>query len=89
MGQTRNIQIWKMKAKYELIFDRISFQCMGVVGSGDGARKLQCLGVLLMWTLVGQGFIVVLIGAGWGCLDCFSVAYHIIFSFSLSMGDSF
>ena len=79
IDQTRNIHIWKLTAKYDLEFDRTSLKCMGVVGWGDGARKLQCRGVLLMLTIVGQGFIVLSIGAGWGCLDCFFVAYYISF----------
>ena len=49
--------------KYDLEFDRTSLKCMGVVGWGDGARKLQCRGVPPKWTIVGQGFIVLSIGA--------------------------
>ena len=32
----------------------------------------QCRGVLLTWITVGQGPIVLAVGAGWGCLDIFS-----------------
>ena len=33
--------------------------------------NFQCQGVLLTWLIVGQGPIVLSIGAGGGCLDIF------------------
>ena len=42
--------------------------------------NFQCLGVLLIWIIVGQGLIVLAIDAGRGCLDIFSLIY-------LSLGD--
>ena len=48
--------------------------------------NFQCRGVLLIWTIVGQGPITLAVGAGGGCLDIFSLVYH----FSLlspSLGD--
>ena len=33
--------------------------------------NFQCWGVLLIWIIVGQGPIVLAVGAGWGCLDIF------------------
>ena len=45
----------------------------------------QCLGVLLIWIIVGQGPIALAVGAGGGCLDIFTL--HYLFSFSLSLGD--
>ena len=39
-------------------------------------QPTQCLGVLLIWIIVGQGPIVLAVGAGGGCLDIFSLIYH-------------
>ena len=36
---------------------------------------------------VWQGRTTLAVGAGWGCLDIFSLVYHFSFSFSLSLGD--
>ena len=42
--------------------------------------------VLLVWIIVGQGPIALVVGAGGGCLDIFSLVY--LFSFlSPSFGD--
>ena len=41
--------------------------------------NFQCRGVLLLWTIVGQGPIALAVGAGGGCLDIFSPIY--LFSF--------
>ena len=49
--------------------------------------KFQCRGVLLIWIIVGQGPIALAIGAGGGCLDIFSLIYHIYFFLSPSLGD--
>ena len=52
-------------------------------GSGRVERRcwvnFQCWGVLLVWMIVGQGPIVLAVGAGGGCLDIFSLVY--LFSF--------
>ena len=37
----------------------------------------RCRGVLLIWITVGQGPIVLAVGAGGGCLDIFSLIYHL------------
>ena len=48
--------------------------------------NFQCRGVLLIWIMVGQGPIVLAVGAGGGCLDIFSLVY--LFScLSPSLGD--
>ena len=53
------------------------------IGGGRVERmcwvNFQCLGVLLVWMIVGQGPIALEIGAGGGCLDIFSFIY--LFSF--------
>ena len=41
--------------------------------------NFQCLGVLLIWIKVGQGPIVLAVGAGGGCLDIYSLIYHFSF----------
>ena len=41
--------------------------------------NFQCLGILLVWIIVGQGPIALAVGAGGGCLDIFSLIY--LFSF--------
>ena len=47
--------------------------------------NFQCWCMLLPWIIVGQGPIVLAVGAGEGCLDIFSLIY--LFSFlSPSLG---
>ena len=41
--------------------------------------KLPVPGVLLIWIIVGQGPIVLAVGAGGACLDIFSLFYHFSF----------
>ena len=41
--------------------------------------KLTVRGFLLIWIMVGQGLIVLAVGAGGGCLDIFSLVYHFTF----------
>ena len=41
--------------------------------------NFQCRGVLLTWITIGQGPIVLAVGAGGGCLDIFSLIYHFSF----------
>ena len=60
--------------------------------SGDGrverrcSVNFQCRGVQLLWMIVGQGPIVLAVGAGGGCLDIFLSSIFSLF-FSLSLGD--
>ena len=37
--------------------------------------NFQCLGVLLIWLIVGQGPIALAVGAGGGYLDIFTLHY--------------
>ena len=37
--------------------------------------NFQCRGVPLIWIIVRQGPTVLAVGAGWGCLDIFSLVY--------------
>ena len=42
-------------------------------------ENFQCRGVLLLRKIVGQGPTVLVVGAGGGCLDIFSLVYHFSF----------
>ena len=59
------------------------FLILGVVGWWEGAGR-----PLLTWITVGQGPVVIAVGAGGGCLDIFFSHLSLLFSFSLSLGDS-
>ena len=54
-----------------------------VKGGGRVVRRcwvnFKCQGVLLTWLTVGQGPIVLSVGAGGGCLDIFSLIYQFSF----------
>ena len=52
-----------------------------------GWINFQCRGVQVIWIIVGQGPSASAVGAGGGCLDIFSLVYHFLTSFSLSLGD--
>ena len=41
--------------------------------------NFQCRGVLLIWVRVGKGATALVVGAGGGCLDIFSLVYHFSF----------
>ena len=51
--------------------------------------NFQCRGVLLIWihVTVGQGPIALVVGAGGGCLDIFTLVYHFS-DFALSLGEA-
>ena len=62
----------------------ISIECHCLsVGGGRVVRRclvnFQCRGVLLTRNTVGQGPVVLAVGAGGGCLDIFSLLYHFSF----------
>ena len=68
-------------------FSRLSFLSFFSISLRDGGGRVvrrcwvnfQCRGVLLTWITVGQGPIVLAVGAGGGCLDFFSLIYHFSF----------
>ena len=39
--------------------------------------NFQCRGALLIWIVVGHGPATLVVGAGGGCLDIFSLVYHV------------
>ena len=49
--------------------------------------KLPVLGRPTIWITVGQGPTALVVGAGGGCLDIFTLICPFLFSFSLSLGD--
>ena len=60
-----------------------SINCSYSDGGGRVVRRcwvnFQSRGVLLIWIIVGQGPIALVVGAGGGCLDIFSLSYHFFF----------
>ena len=73
-----------------MLIENRSHDCSTTPGGGPVVRKcwfnFQCRGVLLTWTIVGQGPIALAIAAGGGCLDLFALVYP--FSFlSPSLGE--
>ena len=52
-----------------------------------GWCEFPCRGVLLIWITVGQGPIVLAVGAGGGCLDIFFSHLSLLISCSRSLGD--
>ena len=57
---------------------------------GGGAMvlgKLPVLGRPTIWITIGQGPAALVVGAGRGCLDIFTLIYPLLSSFSLSLGD--
>ena len=49
--------------------------------------KLPVPGRPIIWITVGQGPTALVVGAGGGCLDIFTLIYSFLSSFSLSLGD--
>ena len=49
--------------------------------------KLPVPGRPTIWITVGQGATALVVGAGGGCLDIFTLIYPFLSAFSLSVGD--
>ena len=49
--------------------------------------KLPVAGRPTIWITVGQGLTALVVGAGGGSLEDFTLIYPFLFSFSLSLGD--
>ena len=60
-------------------------QNCGWSGAAKVLGKLSVPGVLLIWSVVGQGHTALAVGAGGVIWSFFSLIY--LFSFSLSLGD--
>ena len=63
------------------------FSRWGWSGGAKVLINLQCRGVLLVWTIVGQGPIALALGAGGGLFGHFFSRLFFLLSFSLSLGD--
>ena len=59
-------------------------QFRGWSGGAMVLGKLPVPGPPTSWIIVGQGSTVLAVGAGGGCLDIFSLVYHISFLTPLS-----
>ena len=59
----------------------------GCSGGAMVLGKLPVPGHPTIWITVGQGPTALVVGAGGGCLDIFTLIYPFLFSFSLSLGD--
>ena len=71
------------------IFKVFTVKLLQQTGGGWMVRRcdFQCRGVLLIWIIVGQGPIVLAVGAGGGCLGIFFSHLSLLFSFSFSLAD--
>ena len=73
-----------------LFYLRFNFDFYVSRGWSGGAKVLDKLPVPGRPTIlitVGQGPTALVVGAGWGCLDIFTLIYPFLSSFSLSLGD--
>ena len=59
----------------------------GWSGSAMVLGKLPVPGRPIIWITVGQEPTALVVGAGGGCLDIFTLIYPLLCSFSLSLGD--
>ena len=77
-----------------LSLKKINFQVLSLIensrGWSGGAMvlgKLPVPGRPTIWIKVRQGPTALVVGAGGGCLDIFTLNYPFLYSFSLSLGD--
>ena len=63
------------------------FSRRGWSGGAMVLGKLPVPGRPTIWITVGQGPTALVVGAGGGCLDIFTLIYPFLFSVSLSLGD--
>ena len=68
------------------LFGHLSFP-RGRSGGAMVLGKLPVPGRPTIWITVGQGPTALVVGAGGGCLDVFTLIYPFLSSFSLSLGD--
>ena len=72
------------------IFQKVLSRLCSAWGWSGGAMvlgKLPLLGRPTIWIIVGQGPTTLVVGAGGGCLDIFTLICPFLSSFSLSLGD--
>ena len=57
----------------------LEYHSEGWSGGAMLLGKFRYRGVLVIWIIVGHGPTVLVVGAGGGCLDIFSLIYHFFF----------
>ena len=65
----------------------LSFITSGWSGGAMVLGKLSVPGRPTVWIAVGQGPIALVVGAGGGCLEIFTLLYPFLSSFFVSLGD--
>ena len=75
-----------LKQQFRSLIDRLWF-LREWSGGAMVLGKLPVPGRPTIWITVGQGPTALVVGAGGGCLDIFTLIYPFLFSFSLSLGD--
>ena len=75
--------------KWKFIVQEFTFatRVEGWLGGAMVLGKLPVPGRPTVWITVGQGPTALVVGAGGGCLDIFTLNYPFLSSFSLSLGD--
>ena len=81
MDKLRNVTI------QNLSFSDVFISVPGWSGGAMVLGKLPVPGRPTIWIRVGQGPTALVVGAGGGCLDIFTLIYPVLSSFSLSLGD--
>ena len=76
---------WLFFTAYLKLLYILAFNLRAWSGGATVLGTIPVPGRLIIWMIVGQGPIVLAIGAGGGCLDISTLIY--LFSFSLSLGD--
>ena len=74
---------------FEITFNNFKpfINTWGWSGGAMALDKLPEPGRPTIWITVGQGPTALVVGAGGGCLDIFTLIYPFLSSFSLSLGD--
>ena len=72
---------------YKILYITYYIPYRGWSGGAMVLGKLQVPGRPTILITVGQGPTALVVGAGGGCLDVFTLIYSFLFSFSHSLGD--
>ena len=70
-----------------IVISQSQYLNRGWSGGAMVLDKLPVPGRPTIWITVGQGPTALVVGAGGGCLDIFTLVYPVLSSFSLSLGD--
>ena len=83
----RNGKVVQLLQLFTAPHSLVRFSERGWSGGAMVLGKLPVPGRPTVWITVGQGPTALVVGAGGGCLEVFTLIYHFLFSFSLSLGD--